>query len=275
MCDTTSCGGDPKPIPTTLKVPGTERRAFLRGLISLPLAAVLADPGLARAAGEGLERVSLTTSGGAASNAYLARPENAQAPAVLLIHEWWGLNDHIKAVAAEYAKQGFLALAVDLYDGKVAATREDAKSYMQAVDPNVATDTLSAWVEWLREHAAGNGKVGTVGWCFGGGWSLNASIAAPVDATVIYYGNVGKSADDVATLDGPVLGHFATLDGWINAEMVGGFQKAMVTAGKTDLTIHWYVANHAFANPSGARYDEEDAALSWARTLSFFHQHLS
>ena len=275
MCDTTSCGGDPKSVPTTLKVPGAERRAFLRGLISLPLAAVLADPGLARAAGEGLEPVSLTTSGGAASNAYLARPENAQAPAVLLIHEWWGLNDHIKAVAAEYAKQGFLALAVDLYDGKVATTREDAKSYMQAVDPTVATDALSAWVGWLREHAAGNRKVGTVGWCFGGGWSLNASIAAPVDATVIYYGNVAKSADDVATLDGPVLGHFATLDGWLNAEMVGGFQQAMMTAGKTDLTIHWYVANHAFANPSGGRYDEEDAALSWARTLSFFHQHLS
>lgn len=274
MCDTTSCGGDPKEIPVTLKVPGTERRAFLRGLISLPLAAVLADPGLARAAGEGLEHVSLTTPGGGASNAYLARPENDQAPAVLLIHEWWGLNDHIKAVAAEYAKQGFLALAVDLYDGKVATTREDAKSYMQAVDPNVATEALSAWVGWLREHTAGNRKVGTVGWCFGGGWWLNASIAAPVDATVIYYGNVAKSADDVATLNGPVLGHFATLDGWINTEMVGGFQKAMMTAGKTDLTIHWYVANHAFANPSGGRYDEEDAALSWARTLSFFHQHL-
>ena len=193
---------------------------------------------------------------------------------MLLIHEWWGLNDHIKAVAAEYAKQGFLALAVDLYDGKVATTREDAKSYMQAVDPDFATEALSTWVGWLRRRPGGNGKVGTVGWCFGGGWSLNTAIATPVDATVIYYGNVAKSADEVAGISGPVLGHFATLDGWINAEMVGGFQKAMTTAGKTDLTIHWYVANHAFANPSGGRYDEENAALSWARTLSFFHQHL-
>ena len=272
MCDTKSCGGKAKTILTT--VPTAQRRAFLQGLVNLPLAAVLADPRLAHAAGESLEQVSVTTSSGDSSNAYLARPENETAPTVLLIHEWWGLNDHIKAVAAEYAKQGFLALAVDLYDGKVATTREDAKSYMQAVDPDAATDALSTWVEWLRRNSAGNGKVGTVGWCFGGGWSLNASIATAVDATVIYYGNVAKTADQVASLKGPVLGHFATLDGWINAEMVGGFEKAMMSAGKSDLTVHWYVANHAFANPSGGRYDEEDAALSWARTLSFFHQHL-
>ena len=145
---------------------------------------------------------------------------------------------------------------------------------MQAVDGAAATEALTTWVGWLREQSAGNGKVGTVGWCFGGGWSLNTAIAAPVDACVIYYGNVSKTAQDLSTISGPVLGHFATLDGWINAEMVGGFQKSMMTAGKTDLTIHWYVANHAFANPSGGRYDEEDAALSWARTLSFFHQNL-
>ena len=275
MCDRNSCCGDAGAIPATLKVPSADRRAFLRGLVSLPLAAVLADPGLAQATGERLEHVSVTTPSGTTSKAYLARPENDQAPAVLLIHEWWGLNDHIKAVAAEYAKQGFLALAVDLYDGKVATTPADAKSYMRAVDTTVATETLSSWVGWLREHTAGNGKVGTVGWCFGGGWSLNASIAVPVDATVIYYGNVAKSADDVASISGPVLGHFATLDGWIDEEMVDGFEKAMMTAGKSDLTIHWYVANHAFANPSGGRYDEEDATLSWARTLSFFHQHLT
>ena len=88
MCHTTFCGGNSKAIPATLKVPDARRHAFLRGLVSLPPAAVLADPRMARAAGKGLEHVSLTTSGGAASNAYLARPENDQAPAVLLVHEW-------------------------------------------------------------------------------------------------------------------------------------------------------------------------------------------
>ena len=273
MCDVTSCGGSDKIESRQLSF--GQRRAFLRGLLSLPLSVVLADPMLAHAAGNDLERVSISTASAAQASGFLGVPADSDAPAVLLIHEWWGLNDHIKAVAAEYAKQGFLALAVDLYDGKVATTREEAKQYKDTVDPTTATETLASWIGWLRAHQVGNGKVGTVGWCFGGGWSLNASLAAPVDATVIYYGNVAKPAAELAALQGPVLGHFATLDKWINAEMVGGFRKAMQEAGKHDLSINWYVADHAFANPSGGRYDEEDAALSWARTLTFFHQHLS
>ncbi len=250
------------------------RRAFLQGLASLPLAALLAHPMLARAAGERLERVTLSTGMGEAAG-YLATPQTTPAPAVVLIHEWWGLNDQIKSVAHELGQQGFLALAVDLYDGKVATTSGEASRYMSAMDPRKATQALAAWVDRLRDHPKGNGRVGTVGWCFGGGWSLNASIAAPVEATVIYYGDVRKSAAELTSLRGPVLGHFGTLDKRINAEMVGGFQKAMAEAGKTELTVHWYVADHAFANPSGARYDEEDAKLAWARTLAFFHRHLS
>ena len=274
MCDITTCGSSQQSTPPKTTVPVEQRRAFLRGLISLPLGVVLADPMLARAAGKDLTRVTVNPANGKESAGYLGVPDQTPAPAVLLIHEWWGLNDQIKAVAAEYAKHGFLALAVDLYQGKVATSRENAKSYMQAVDPNAATETLASWIGWLRRHDKSNGKVGTVGWCFGGGWSLNASIAAPVNATVIYYGRVTKSPDELSPLKGPVLGHFATLDKWINPEMVGGFEKAMADAGKHDLTIHWYDADHAFANPSGGRYDEEDAALAWERTLSFFLQHL-
>ena len=129
-------------------------------------------------------------------------------------------------------------------------------------------------MEYLKNHDAGNGKVGTMGWCFGGGWSLNASLAVPVDATVIYYGNVKKNAADLASLQSPVLGHFATEDGWINKDMVGGFESAMQAAGKSGLTVHWYEADHAFANPTSARYDADDAALSWERTTAFFRQHL-
>ena len=88
-------------------------------------------------------------------------------------------------------------------------------------------------------------SIGTVGWCFGGGWSLNASIAAPVDATVIYYGRVTRPEQDLARLRGPVLGHFATQDKWINKKMVGAFEAAMKGAGKS-IASHWYQANHAF-----------------------------
>ena len=77
---------------------------------------------------------------------------------------------------------------------------------------------------WLRKHERGNGKVATIGWCFGGGWSLNASLAAPVDATVVYYGNVAKKTDQLTSLKGPVLGHFATKDKWINQKMIDGYR---------------------------------------------------
>ena len=155
-----------------------------------------------------------------------------------------------------------------------ADTPDGARALMQAVDGEAATDTLVSWIDFLRGHEATNGKVGTLGWCFGGGWSLNASLSAPVDATIIYYGNVAKEAGDLATLQSPVLGHFATKDGWINQEMVSGFESAMQAAGKSDLIVHWYEADHAFANPTNARYDADDAALSWERTTQFLREHL-
>jgi len=144
---------------------------------------------------------------------------------------------------------------------------------MQQVDASVATDTLASWIAWLRQHDKVAGKLGTIGWCFGGGWSLNASIAAPVEATVVYYGRVNRSAADLKSLKGPVLGQFATQDGWINKEMVEGFEAEMAKAGKS-VENHWYEADHAFANPTSARYDEGDAKLAWQRTLAFFEANL-
>lgn len=277
MCDQYGCGhqNSDKPLPTAST---EQRRAFLKGMAALPLAVVLADSGLAQAAGERLEKVSLALPGGQSAGAYLALPPDlgeGKAPAVVLIHEWWGLNDQIKAVAAELAEQGFIALAVDLYGGKLGTTREEANALRLAMAPGVATQTLTGWIDWLRQHPSSTGKVATLGWCFGGGWSLNASLATPVDGTVIYYGNVAKTAAELEPLSAPVLGHFGTLDGSINEEMVGGFERAMAAAGKQDLlTVHWYTADHAFANPTGARYDEDDAALAWSRTLAFLHRTL-
>ena len=249
------------------------RRHLIQGLGSLPLAAVLADPRLARAAAGSLQEVTLTTAGGRQAAAALAVPETTPAPAIVLIHEWGGLNDQIKAVAADLAGQGFLALAIDLYAGKSTETREEAQALMQAVDPEAATDTLVSWVAWLKSHDKATGKVAVMGWCFGGGWALNGSIAAPVDATIVYYGRVEKPADQLAKLKGPVLGHFATRDTFIDKAMVNGFEKAMAEAGKP-VTVYWYDADHAFANPSGGRYDEADAALAWARTLAFLDEML-
>ncbi len=273
MCDLTRCGGQSS-LPG-IRVSDQTRREFIRGLVSLPLATVLAVPALSRAAAARTESVAITTRNGRSVSAALAMPAAQQAPAVLLIHEWWGLNDQIKTVAAEFANLGFVALAVDLYQGTVVTKPDRARSLMQAVDPGEATDTLVSWVDWLRRHPATNGKVGTVGWCFGGGWSLNASAATAVDATVVYYGRVDQGAETLAALHGPVMGHFASRDGWITAKMVDGFEEAMIQAGKeAGLSVHWYEADHGFANPTSARYDAEDTVLSWERTVGFFRDHL-
>jgi carboxymethylenebutenolidase len=249
------------------------RRALVTSIAGLPLAAILADPRLAALAADTLETVSVTTPGGRKESAALAVPTKTPAPAVLLVHEWWGLNDQIKTMAAEFAKEGFLALAVDLYEGKVASDPTTAGTLMKAVDPAKAIETLSVWINWLKADSRSTGKVGTVGWCFGGGWSLNASIANPVDATVIYYGYLERSTDDLKGLKGPVLGHFAEEDQWINKEMVDGFEARMKQAGKS-LEDYRYSANHAFANPTGQNYDKEDAQTAWKRTLDFLRKNL-
>jgi carboxymethylenebutenolidase len=274
MCDETGCFEEADHSKPPMTVSASQRRAFIKGLATLPLAAVLADPRLALAAGNSLSMTSIKTPGGQTVSGYMGKPKTTPAGAVLLVHEWWGLNDQIKAVAADLVSRGYIALAVDLYDGGVAKTPDEARALMKAVDGDRARDTLGAWVDHLRGDEASNGKVGAVGWCFGGGWSLNASLVAPVDATVIYYGNVKKTAADLAPLKGPVLGHFATADKWINKEMVGGFEASMATAGKSNIDVHWYEANHGFANPTSARYDKDDAEKAWERTLAFFGQHL-
>lgn len=273
MCSLDGCGNHGRLPP--IDVPDDLRRAFLRGVASLPLAAVLSDKALAQAAAETTVPVGIPVgTNGRTLNAALALPAAPKAPAVILIHEWWGLNDQIKAVAVEFARQGFVALAVDLF-GKVAEDAEAARLLVQSMDAQAATAALVAAVGHLRGHERSTGKVATLGWCFGGGWALNAALATPVDATVVYYGNVRKTADQVKPLKGPVLGHFGTLDKSINADMVAAFEKAMKDAGKADLlTTYWYEADHAFANPTGARYDADDAALAWERTLFFLKKHL-
>lgn len=273
MCDLDGCG-DHDHLPP-IAVSDAARRAFLIGAASLPLAAVLCDAALAQAAAARLTDVAIPFGGDQALTGALALPVAGKGPAVVVIHEWWGLNDQIKVVAAELAALGHVALAVNLYGAPAATTPDAAQKLATSIDAERATAGLAAAIGWLRGHERATGKVGAVGWCFGGGWALNAALAAPVDATVVYYGNVKKTAEQLRTLNAPLLGHFGTLDKNINAEMVGGFEKAAAAAGKSQLlTIHWYEAAHAFANPSGARYDAEDAALAWQRTTGFLKQHL-
>jgi len=250
-----------------------DRRRLLQGIAGLPLATILADPHLARAAATTTEPILLTTEGGRSVTGALAKPNAASAPVIILVHEWWGLNDQIKAVAVDFASQGYLALALDLMGGVVAQTPDEAGTLVKSVDPVAATDTIASWIGWAHGAKGGNGKVGIVGWCFGGGWALNGSIAAPVDATVIYYGKCDLPAEQLAKLKGPVLGHFGTQDPRMNHDMVGKFEAAMKQDGKEE-TVYWYEAPHAFANPTGANYHKAETQLAWSRTLEFLKKTL-
>jgi len=270
MCDIENCNPERLNRPT---ISDADRRLFMKGMMALPLATILADVDLAHAEASKGEMVTGMTSTGKSVSAYFAKADKEKAPVVILIHEWWGLNDNIKAMAEDIRANGFHALAIDLFNGSVASNRDEAKAQTSAVKADEAQATISHWVAWAK--ATGNGKTATLGWCFGGGWSLNAALTNDLDAAVIYYGRVTANAADLASLNAPLLGHFGTLDKSINPEMVGGFQQRLRSIGKDNLlTTHWYTAGHAFANPTGGRYDEDDAALAWARTHTFLASHL-
>ncbi|MHB8481858.1 MAG: dienelactone hydrolase family protein [Nitrospiria bacterium] len=209
-------------------------------------------------------------------HAYLSQPGgNGPFPSVIMIHEWWGLNKNIKEYADKLAKDGFVVLAVDLYKGKVVENREEAARLMGEVKPAEAIEILKTAYQWLKKNPlTKDGKVGTVGWCFGGGYSLQAGLNLPkVDAVVIYYGLLETDPNQLARLKGPVLGIFADKDGWINPKMVNDFENGLKQA-KVVYAIHKYDADHAFANPSNPQYDPKAEADAWAKTVAFFNQNL-
>jgi carboxymethylenebutenolidase len=210
---------------------------------------------------------------------YLARPAGSDAPApgVIVIHEWWGLNDNIRSMARLLAAEGYAALAVDLYEGDVASDAGEARRLMgRSLDRTEAgQQNLSQALRYLQK-TAGVTRIGTIGWCFGGGWSLGAALANPddVDATVIYYGRLVTDPKQLAALRAPILGLFGAEDRGIPVASVREFEAALASLGKP-AEIHVYEgANHAFANPSGTRYDEKAAEDAWAKTLLFFSEQL-
>ncbi len=225
------------------------------------------------------EEVAYATIDGAPVTGYLARPAAASGPlpGILVIQEWWGLNDNIRAMTRRLAAEGYAALAVDLYEGHLAADAAEARRLVQAVSaqPERLRDNLRQAYRYLSERA-GAPKVGTIGWCFGGGWSLQTALLLPdqIDATVIYYGQLVSDRERLATLQMPILGIFGALDQGIPPDVVRAFEALMKELGK-DISIHIYDgADHAFANPSGGRYKDAAATDAWAKTAAFFAEHL-
>jgi carboxymethylenebutenolidase len=225
------------------------------------------------------EAVEYATVGGRTVSGFLARPQGAAqgGPAVIVIQEWWGLNDNIRAMARRLAGEGYTALAVDLYAGEVADSPERARELMSAAQEREGEleENLRQAYRYLTE-ARGATKIGSIGWCFGGGWSLRAALLHPdgLDAAVIYYGRLITDREQLAPLRVPILGLFGAEDEGIPVDGVREFQKVLEDLGK-DVTIQIYEgADHAFANPSGTRYNEPAAEDAWRRTLAFLGEHL-
>ena len=218
-----------------------------------------------------------TTVGGAPG--YLARPDDdGTYPAVVMIHEWWGLNENIERMAAILAGHEYVVFAVDLYDGEVATDSETAGRLSGQVreNPGEAVATMSGAVEGLRELTEATGRVASLGWCFGGGQSLQLSLSdADLDATVIYYGTLATDEATLQRIDGPVLGIFGSEDQVVPIEDVRAFDETLGELG-VEREIHVYEgAGHAFANPSGESFRPEDTRDAWAKTLDFLDRSLT
>jgi carboxymethylenebutenolidase len=224
------------------------------------------------------EEVTYGNVGGKPARGYLAQPKDAKGtlPSLIVIHEWWGLNDNIRAMTRRLAGEGYQALAVDLYGGAKADTPDAATKLMNGVlgDTAAAQDNLKKAVAYLKGKGAK--KIGVIGWCFGGGWSLQTALLAPADinATVIYYGRLETDPAKLATLKSPVIGFFGATDNSIPAATIKAFEAELKRQGKP-VEVHIYEgAGHAFANPSGGNYRPDAAKDSWAKTTAFLARHL-
>lgn len=211
----------------------------------------------------------------AGSQAYLSLPEGEKPadgwPGIVVIHEWWGLNEHIKHWTDRLAADGYAAVAVDLYGGRVGTTPDEAMALVKSVDEATAKKVLAAAHAFLASDPRVSAKKrGAIGWCFGGGWSLQHAIDTPdLDAAVLYYGRLVEDDKQLAKIHAGVLAIFGNKDRSIPPEAVDRFEAAMKRAGKP-IEVHRYDAEHAFANPSSERYDQPSATDAWEHTRKFF-----
>ena len=199
-------------------------------------------------------------------------------PAVMVFHEWWGLNDNVKAMADRLAGQGYVVLALDMFGGEVASTPEQAKSLIGkafADDEALAANIRAALTYMEKETPASS--VATLGWCFGGALSFRTATMFPdkIAATVIYYGHVTSDRATLEPLRMPILGIFGGADESIPVAGVREFEKNLHELGKEAEVLVYDGAGHAFANPSGKSYQAAQAEAAWQKTLNFLDRHLN
>lgn len=214
------------------------------------------------------ELKSIKTSDNIDAYIYEVRSASPTNNYIFVFHEWWGLNDYIKRESEKFqmALGNVNVIAIDLYDGKIAETPDSARKYVGEVDEQRARTIIKATMDYAGKKA----KIATLGWCFGGGWSLQTALMLGKQAAgcVLYYGMPEKDVNKLKTLNCDVLGIFGTQDGFINPAVVAEFEKNMKTA-KKNLTIKNYDAVHAFANPSNPNHDKEKSVDANLAAIAF------
>ncbi|MBX0295844.1 dienelactone hydrolase family protein [Haloarcula nitratireducens] len=212
------------------------------------------------------------------TSGYLARPaDNGTYPAVVMIHEWWGLNENIRHMADILAGHGYVVFAVDLYDGRVATNSSEAAQLSGEVrsDPDEAVAEMSNATAGLRALPYTTDRVASLGWCFGGGQSLQLSLSdADLNATVVYYGTLTTNESTLRNVDGPVLGIFGAEDQVVPVETVREFNRTLGELGVEREIYVYEGAGHAFANPSGESFQPEATRDAWSKTLDFLNRTL-
>lgn len=242
---------------------------FLLGLFSLAP--------LARAASTKTESVEFAA-GKETIKGYVAAPEKpGRYPAVVVVSEWWGLNDWTKQQTDKIAEQGFVVLAVDFYGGKVTTDPAEANDLARGLGQNHAVGDLIAGVIYLSARKdVDRDRIGSVGWGLGGGYSIQLAMHDPrLRACVVNYGALPTDPNDIGLITAPVLGNFGADDRGITPADVRAFEKSMKAASKfTDVKIY-DGAGHAFANPGNTQtYRPEAAADAWTRTINFLNKAL-
>ncbi len=219
--------------------------------------------------------ITFTAQDGSKVSGEIALPSGeGKAPGLVLVQEWWGLNDHIRDLADRFAAAGFVTLAPDLYHGKSTKDPSEAGALMQALDGKQALVDIAAAAQHLAVYERVNGKVGVTGFCMGGAYAFTAATRIPeISAAVPFYGIPPAGRADY-TKAKPILAHFASRDEWAKASSAEAIKKEIEAAGGS-MILHVYDADHAFMNDTRPEvYSAENAKLAWERTITFLHQHL-
>jgi carboxymethylenebutenolidase len=210
---------------------------------------------------------------------YFVFPSDMVEPlaAIIVIHDWWGLNDNIRAMADQLAAEGYIVLAIDLFGGKIATSADEARQSVLSTieDSELASENIRQAYDFLSA-AAGAPRIGSLGWGFGGGWSLSAAMLFPdeLDAAVIYYGQVTGDEELLRPISAPILGLFGANDSGISVETLQQFETALEHLRKSH-EIHVFPGvDRAFANPTGNTYNADVAADAWEKTLKFLNYNL-